>query len=107
MIKQLDVMELKQKLEAKENFILVDAREPDEYKIAHIEGSKLIPLSKFTQEAVKILKPNDTIIVHCHHGGRSQRACEYLSSIGYKNIFNVVGGIESWSLKVDPKVPRY
>ena len=107
MIKQIDVLELKKKLDAKENLILVDVRQPDEYETAKIEGSQLIPLSTFAQEAVKFLKKDDEIVIHCHHGGRSQRACEYLKSIGYTNVSNLAGGIDSWSLKIDSKVSRY
>lgn len=107
MIPQIDVTELKKKLDSKEKFILVDVRQPDEYSTAKIEGSQLIPLSTFAQEAVKILKKDDVIVIHCHHGGRSQKACEYLKSIGYTNVSNVAGGIHEWSLKIDPSVKQY
>lgn len=107
MISQIDVIELKKKLDSHENFVLVDVRQPDEHATAKIEGSKLIPLSTFAQEAVKVLKKDDAVVIHCHHGGRSQKACEYLKSIGYTNVSNVAGGIDAWSLQIDSKVPRY
>lgn len=106
-VKQLSVEQLKSKFDKNEVFILVDVREPDEYETCHIEGSKLMPISKFAQEGIKQLKPDDDIVVHCHHGGRSQRACDFLVSQGFKNVANLAGGIEAWSIKIDPKVPRY
>ncbi len=106
-IKQISVEELKQKMDSKESFRLIDVREEGEYQTAHIEGSILIPLSQFGQRATLELKPDEELIIHCHHGGRSQRACEYLAGQGFKNMANLSGGIDAWSIKVDPKVPRY
>lgn len=106
-ITQISVKNLKVKLDANKNIRLVDVREPDEYEICNIKGSTLIPLSQFTQKAKEELKPDQEIFIHCHHGGRSQKACEYLVANGYKNVANVSGGIEAWSLEVDPNVPRY
>ena len=106
-VKQLSVEELQKKLKGAEKFQLIDCREPDEYETCRIDGSTLIPLSQFSQEALSQLKPDDEIIIHCHHGGRSQRACEFLLANGYKNVSNVSGGIDAWSLRIDSKVPRY
>jgi rhodanese-related sulfurtransferase len=47
------------------------------------------------------------VIVHCHHGARSARACEILAKAGFTDLCNLVGGIDAWSLTVDPAVPRY
>lgn len=106
-IKQISVEELKEKLDKKENFTLVDCREKDEYEKCRIEGSTLIPLSEFVNRGPAELNPESQIIIHCHHGGRAQKACELLTSQGFKDVINVKGGIEEWSLKIDPKVPRY
>lgn len=105
-IKQISVDELKQKMDQKESFRLIDVREEEEYKTAHLEGSTLIPLSQLTQRAQE-LKADEELVIHCHHGGRSQRACEYLSAQGFKNVANLSGGIDAWSVKIDPNVPRY
>lgn len=107
MIKQISVEELKAKLSAGSGAILVDVREADEYGYCHIGGSLPIPLSAFAERALKELSKEAEILIHCHHGGRSQRACEFLASQGYTNLTNVEGGIDHWSLKIDPKVPRY
>lgn len=107
MIKQLTVEQLKEKMDRHDAFKLVDVREADEYKICRIEGSQLIPLSQLQLQFRDQIKPEDEIVVHCHHGGRSQKACEFLVSQGYKNISNVTGGIHAWSQKINPKVPIY
>lgn len=106
-IPQLTVEEVKEKLDKKENFRLIDVREEKEYETCRIAGSTLIPLSEFAKRATNELKADDEIVIHCHHGGRSQKACEYLAGQGYKKVANVAGGIDQWSLKIDPKVPRY
>lgn len=107
MITQLTVEQLKEKKDRNDNFKLVDVREVDEHKICHIEGSVLIPLSQFQAKYSELLKPAEEIVVHCHHGGRSQKACEFLASQGFTNISNLSGGIHEWSQKIDPKVPTY
>ncbi len=106
-IKQMSVEELKAKLDAGENFRLIDVREQSEYDTAKIDGALLLPLSQFATLAVKELKPDEEIVIHCHHGGRSQRACEYLAASGFTNLANVAGGIDAWSVRIDAKVPRY
>ncbi len=106
-INQMTVQQLKEKLDKKESFRLIDCREPGEYEACRIEGSTLIPLSNFAKTALTQLKPDEEIVIHCHHGGRSQRACEYLAANGFKNISNVTGGIDAWSISIDSKVPRY
>lgn len=107
MPKEIKVEDLKKKMDAGESIVLVDCREPDEHGFCRIEGSVLIPLSEFEERAENELKSDCEIYIHCHHGGRSMRACLYLESQGYENVANVVGGIDAWSLRVDPKVPRY
>jgi adenylyltransferase/sulfurtransferase len=86
--------------------VLIDVREPDEYKVCQIAGSKLIPLATVPERTAEI--PKDLpVLIHCHHGGRSLRATQFLRSKGYTQVSNVKGGIDAWSLKIDPKVPRY
>ncbi len=106
-VKQITVEDLKSKLDDKEDFILVDCREPDEYEYCRIPGATLLPLAEFPKRFAEMLQTDQEICIHCHHGGRSQRAAEFLTSQGYTNVANIVGGIDAWSLRVDPKVPRY
>jgi adenylyltransferase/sulfurtransferase len=107
MIKQVNVEELKSKMDAGEKIVLVDCREPDENQYCRIEGAILIPLSEFSARGLSELDKDAEIYIHCHHGGRSQRACEFLEAQGFKSVANITGGIDAWSLRIDPKVPRY
>src|SRR3990167_766442 len=106
-IPQLTVEQVKEKIDKKENFSLIDVREENEYETCRIENSILIPLSEFAKRALNELKADDEIVIHCHHGGRSQKACEYLAGQGFKKVANMAGGIDQWSLEIDSKVPRY
>ena len=90
----------------KEDVKLLDVRTPDEHGLAHIEGDHLM-----TQESVhEIMEqwPKDSrIVLYCHHGQRSLDAASYLIGHGFTNVRSLRGGIDGWSLEVDPKVPRY
>jgi len=101
-----DVLELKRKLDSKDNFILLDVREPHEVQIGRIPGSILIPLGDLEKRSGE-LDPSAEIIVHCKSGGRSSKAVEYLRKSGFSNVSNLTGGILAWSDKVDPSVPKY
>ncbi len=107
MIKQVTVQELKDILDKKANIQLVDCRERDEHQYCHIEGATLIPLSEFETRAEQELKADVPVYIHCHHGGRSQRACQFLESKGFQDLNNMTGGIDHWSLHIDSKIPRY
>ena len=81
-------------------------RNPQEYEVCRIEGSTLIPLSEL-QDRLGELDPAATIVAHCHHGARSARAVNFLRQMGFSRAINLGGGIDDWSLQVDPSVPRY
>ena len=102
----ITVQELKQKLDRGEKVVLIDVREPWEYNIAKIEGAQLIPLGTLAAEYKK-LDPNTEIVMHCLMGMRSMDATQFLLQQGFKNVKNLTGGINAWSLQVDPSVPRY
>ena len=105
---EIDCRTVKQRLDDREDFLLLDCRQPDEYATARIEGSVLIPMGEIAGRVQELeawrSKP---IVVHCHHGGRSQRVTHYLRQHGFMQAQNMSGGIDDWSLKVDPQVPRY
>ncbi len=103
---EIDVLELKAKMDRGDKFKLVDVREPHEFQIGRILGSTLIPLGEVPKRLAEI-DPNDEIVVHCKMGGRSAKAVDFLRSQGYKRVINVKGGILAWSDKVDPSVPKY
>jgi monothiol glutaredoxin len=104
-VKQLSVKELKALLDLGRPIQLFDVRGADENKIASIKQARLLD-EQAMQDIARM--PKDTpLYLHCHHGGRSQRAAEQLLSQGYKNVHNIVGGIDKWSLEIDSTVPRY
>ena len=102
----LSVQELKRKIDASEAFELVDVREPFEFEIARIDGAKLIPLGEIAERAEE-LQREQPIIVHCHSGRRSAQAVQLLQERGFRNVYNLEGGIDAWSEFIDPTVPKY
>jgi adenylyltransferase/sulfurtransferase len=106
-IKQVSVVELKRKLDAKEDIFVLDVREPHEVPIANI-GAPLIPLGQLEKRVGELAAHNDReIIVHCRSGARSQKAALILKNAGFKNVENLAGGILAWADKIDPTMPRY
>jgi adenylyltransferase/sulfurtransferase len=103
---EIDVIELKEKIDRGDNFVLIDVREPHEYKICSIPGARLIPLGEFPRH-VGEFDPEADIVIHCRSGMRSAKACAVLKQNGFQHVRNVVGGILAWSDKVDPSVPKY
>ena len=98
--------ELKAWLDEGRPVTILDVRNPQEYEICRIDGAKLIPLPEL-QDRLGELDPADTIVAHCHHGGRSARAVNFLRQMGFSRAVNLGGGIDAWSLQVDRSVPRY
>ncbi|MDQ6734760.1 MAG: rhodanese-like domain-containing protein [Nitrospirota bacterium] len=102
----MSVQELKQRLDTEDKPFLLDVREPYEYSLAKLEGSVLIPLGTLPQ-SLEQLDRNVEIVAYCHHGMRSADAVGFLLQQGFTNVKNLVGGIDAWSVQVDPAVPRY
>ena len=111
-ITQISVEELAQRLssDSMDKLQLLDVREPDEVAIAHIEGFDILPLSQSADWADSIFTRFDLdaeTLVICHHGIRSAQMCQWLSHQGFTNVKNVAGGIDAYSVLVDPSIPRY
>lgn len=102
----IEARELKAKLDRKEPFVLIDVREPYEYEICHIPGSRLIPLGELPARLSE-LDSADDIILQCKSGARSARALHILQEAGFKKLSNLEGGITAWAEQVDPSVPKY
>lgn len=98
--------ELKARIDKGDKLVLLDVREPWENSLAKLDGSVLIPLGTLPQSLSK-LDANAEIIAYCHHGMRSADATGFLLQQGFKNVKNLVGGIDAWSIQVDNTVPRY
>ena len=95
-------------LDRGEDLLLLDVREPKEFATARIEGSRLLPLGEL-EARVGELEPwrGRRVVVTCHHGMRAARGGEILRQHGFARVENLAGGIDAWSLTVDPSVPRY
>jgi len=102
----IEVIEVKAKLDARHQFVLLDVRELHEYQICKIPGSQLIPLGDLPKRTNE-LNPDAEIVVHCKSGVRSAKAVDLLKQTGFKNVRNMKGGILAWSDKVDASVPKY
>jgi adenylyltransferase/sulfurtransferase len=99
--------QLAERLEAGTAPRLIDVREPWEHDLAKLPGAELKPLSEM-QAWWPELDQDDEIVFYCHTGRRSGMVCAYLSDVeGFRHLHNLEGGIEAWSLTVDPAVPRY
>ncbi len=109
-IPQISVQQLAQRLSSPNNLQLVDVREPEEVAIAFLKGFTYLPLSQFSEWADSILTrfdPQLETLVICHHGIRSAQMCYWLQTQGFTNVKNIAGGIDAYSIQVDPNIPQY
>ncbi len=107
-IKECSAASFAARREAGESMTLIDVREPKEVETARIEGALWIPLGDLDARLDELESLRDqAIVVHCHHGVRSAKAVRLLLAHGFAGAENLDGGIEAWSLTVDPSVPRY
>ena len=102
----ISVQELKRKLEAREPIQLIDVREPFENEIARIDNARLIPLGELPSRLDE-LDHDSCLVMHCHTGTRSAQAVQLLRGSGFRNVFNLEGGIDRWSDEIDPTVQKY
>lgn len=104
-IPEISVQELEALVNADADVLILDVRNPDEFEICNLAGL-LIPLKDLPQRIAELDK-NKHIVVHCHAGGRSRRATEFLLSQGFTNVQNLRGGITAWANEIDPKMRKY
>jgi rhodanese-related sulfurtransferase len=108
MIPQLRVTDLHDRLTSGEQIVLVDVRQPEEYAICHLPNSILLPLGELSLRTDELDYPKDAVIVvYCHHGVRSLTGTHLLQRSGFTNVASLAGGIDAWSVYIDPAVPRY
>jgi rhodanese-related sulfurtransferase len=103
---ELTPADLKQRLDRAEKLLLIDVREPWEYEVCRIAGAKLIPMGTIPAN-LQSLDTDDDVICYCHHGMRSLDVAVWLRKQGVAGAKSLAGGIERWSLEIDPQVPRY
>jgi rhodanese-related sulfurtransferase len=87
--------------------LLLDVREPWEFATAAFPGAKLIPMGEMTSRAHAELDPDQPMVVLCHHGARSLSVTMWLRREGFDHAQSLAGGIDEWSRKIDPGIPRY
>ena len=104
-IPEMQVEELKRRLDAGDDLYVLDVREPHEHQICNI-GGHLIPLGDLPKR-VSELDSSREIVAHCRSGVRSAKAVGFLQQAGFKKVHNLAGGILAWADRVDPKMPKY
>ena len=104
---EIDPSEVKRRLDAGEKIRMVDVREPFEHQQAHIAGAELIPMRSVPQSLEPLRAGDGQLVLFCHHGMRSLQVTEWLRRQGLEDSVSMAGGIDRWSLEIDPSVPRY
>lgn len=103
---EISVSDLQQKRKSGEPFLLVDVREQWEYDTCRIEGARLIPMRSISAN-LQQLDVDQDVICYCHHGQRSLDVAAWLRAQGVETARSLAGGIDRWSIEIDPGVPRY
>lgn len=105
---EIDCRSVKAKLDAGEEFLLLDCREPDEHAIASIPAARLIPMSELLNRSGELEPYKELpVVVHCHRGGRSLKVTHWLRQNGFHKAQSLAGGIDRWAEEIDPGVARY
>ena len=101
--------EARQQLENEGKAVLIDVRETEEFALARVEPSRLMPMNTIPAQVQQLegLADEKTLLLLCHHGVRSLQVAAWLRNQGVDNCFSVAGGIDRWSIEVDARVPRY
>jgi rhodanese-related sulfurtransferase len=86
--------------------VLVDVRQPWEFDVCRIDGSKPLPMSAIPARFMELDRNAETVVI-CHHGARSYQVCMFLEHQGFTNIYNLYGGVAAWAQQVDPAMPTY
>lgn len=114
MLPEITVTDLSERLQSPDAFVLLDVREPDELDFARLNDPRVVvtPLSRLAREGKNALpeaarSQDATIYVLCHHGNRSAQVTGWLAKQGWRNVFNVRGGIDEYARRVDPAVGSY
>ncbi len=107
-VPEITAQELAGRLASDAAPLLIDVREPWEIETARIEGARTVPLGELEKRISELEEWRERpVVVHCHHGGRSRRACETLRAHGFAHVENLAGGIDAWAVQVDPTIVRY
>jgi rhodanese-related sulfurtransferase len=105
---EIDCQSVKAKLDRREDFLLLDCREQEEFDVVKIAQARLIPMSELPERIAELESYRQRpIVVHCHHGGRSLKVTHWLLQSGFANVKSMAGGIDQWATDIDPALARY
>ena len=102
----IKVEEVKKLKESAAKIVFLDARELKEYNVSHIEGAKFVGYDNFKKDNLKNLDKNNTYIVYCSVGYRSGQIVKKMTNMGFKNVFNLYGGLFDWKNKGNKVVDK-
>jgi rhodanese-related sulfurtransferase len=85
---------------------LIDVRDPDEFALCHLPGAESHPAPQFAEWS-RDLDPEQEILIYCHHGIKSLHAVMQLTARGFRRVMHLRGGLDAYSLRADPGIPRY
>lgn len=105
---EIDCVSVKQLLDQNADFVLLDCREPMEHDLGTIDGAMLLPMSELVDRREELSdQAEQQIVVYCHHGMRSLQVAQWLRQQGFSRAQSMAGGIDRWSLEIDPGLTRY
>jgi len=105
---EIDVRSVKALLDAETLPLLLDCREQEEYDMVCIQGTRHIPMNEIPNRIAELDEfRSQQIVVHCHLGGRSLQVVQWLRSQGFDHAQNMTGGIDAWTIEIEPGLPRY
>ncbi|MFL5639777.1 MAG: molybdopterin-synthase adenylyltransferase MoeB [Gemmatimonadaceae bacterium] len=105
-VREITPRALAERLRRGDPLDLIDVREPYEWRIARIDGARLLPLARLGTTFTEMSRERD-LVLYCHHGSRSRAAAEFLAEQGFQRVWNLSGGIDRWSAEVDPSIATY
>jgi rhodanese-related sulfurtransferase len=103
---EISPRDLKARLDAANAPVLLDVRQDWETQLCRLPNAVHIPMEEL-ELRVEELNAQDEIVVYCHSGVRSAAVAEYLRSLGFANVRNLTGGVDSWARVIDPSMRRY
>ena len=105
---EISCHDLHQKLEAGDDLLLIDCRDPDEHALVAIVSATLLPLGELPERLGELAEFRERpVVVHCHLGVRSARAARWLREQGFTQAQSLAGGIEQWAVEIEPGMDRY
>ncbi len=105
---EVSVQEVRSRLAAAEDFLLLDCRRPEEYSLVHLKEAVLIPMDELPDRLSELGgETSRSVVVYCHHGGRSMMVTRWLRQQGWDRVQSMRGGIDAWADEIDHTLPRY